>query len=134
MEQSKKYDQLKAKGPEAVLDPSEFFGRIEITGVPDGFPPLAIRERWVGVQVRCVNRVTSAEGPSGSLGPGFVVFQADAVSALAERDAEAAEWFRDRGYGRPGPSVFHFCEACAREVEPCLWDGEFQQLLAEATR
>lgn len=68
------------------MEPIE--GTFTITEVPDGFPPQAIREEWVGVQLPMRNMQRCQESGEVEISP------ADAIlSLLNSGRLNAAEWF-----------------------------------------
>lgn len=99
-------------------------GFIRITKVPAGEAPKSVREQWVGLKLPCGHR--SAEGPSvfgveskestARRPDCWKVVQSEALAVLEQKDAAAAQWFKDRGYPYEG-LVFSFAPDEAEPIE-----------------
>lgn len=101
-------------------------GRIRIINTPGGQAPLSVREKWVGVEIDCLYSTPSnvivdiyTHEIVGYMS-GFVVLQADALSALAKLDAGAAAWWKSNGYPRSDIATFIFDDDCALVVKKPL--------------
>ena len=83
---------------------AELIGRIRITSTPDGEAPLEIREKWIGIEMPCLyyDGHAHASGVVSKKYRGaqasYVVFQKDAIDALAHVHPEAAQWWNSVGY------------------------------------
>ena len=95
-------------------------GIIRIISVPDGEAPLAVRKKWLGLELP-VNAI-HAEGSHGVLtgkkSPQKIVYCVDQVLALeilSRAHSDAAMWWNEHGYPHIG-NVFCFNKGEVEEV------------------
>lgn len=103
-------------------------GQIRIVKTPAGEAPEYIREQWVGLVLPCKFREDEYEGTTG-VATGkvtatprsecWIVPQVESLAILEGKSVEAANWFRSRGYPRPGFS-FSFGPDEAEKVSGTL--------------
>ncbi len=94
-------------------------GLIRIVQVPGGQSPLEIRQAWVGVEMRCWLLRESGDCP------GYLVAEADALSALNAKSPEAARWFRENGCTKDPASLWSFRPQGVQVIERVMSEGEF---------
>ena len=89
-------------------------GKIRIVKVPAGEAPMAIRKKWIGIEIPCLFYVPHAFGSgvlskkASSQGPMYVVLQTQAVEALARVHPETLVYWARIGYPRSQRAVWLF--------------------------
>jgi hypothetical protein len=108
--------------------------RIEIVSRPDGEAPEWVRDAWIGLELRALNRVPEKilgfgvlSGPKSRLGEwfgtfvgrtvsyeGFIVDAVEAVQSLSLHNSEAARWWRENCSHilEPGGSLMFRSQEC----------------------
>lgn len=78
---------------------------MRITTTPSGQAPLAIREKWIGVEIPFLEIGMPEGSVHGVLNGekvkpqnGFTVDQETAISALRQKSPEAADWWNENGF------------------------------------
>jgi hypothetical protein len=103
----------------------EYTGRIRFIAAPRGQAPLWVREAWIGLVVPCSPFTNTP--PKGSLhevedGAAVsyecaLVPQKAAVDALEQHNAQAAQWWRQNGFGSEFAPLFAFSSESFEVVE-----------------
>lgn len=99
-------------------------GSIKIVKVPEGEAPLAIREKWIGIQIPTVCFESRSADDHGVIShqlvpeePRYVVLQTEAVTALEKNDVATATWWKNHGFPVAG-DCFCFKADEVVEIEP----------------